>query len=375
MTLVFAPVGRRLTDEHNIPVTCLALKRGDVMPVSIRVEGASPTASVGLYAKPANDYSILPMIAVVASGNPVSLTPQTNTERINTALGIGTDHELSHLDMMCEIVYSEAGKQVATATLNLILHNNVARPGLPDAPLQDDPYSVAVPIATTTTAGIVMPDNTSITITPQGKISASAQSTPIATTTTAGKVKPDGDTIKVGADGNIETNSIRSIAGYERCKVELGTGLSASVVGAELIRLDVAAGSDAPGVQGYFVRKSDNVFESDVSLQEGIYLIDLCMINDVNNRSVELLYNETLISDNFIAGAWNSIKGNSGNIANNAWWITTRYEGGNSIVYIRACIHACESASGKIAVRTTKNSSSCLIQGLRGTYKRLGGMI
>lgn len=61
-----------------------------------------------------------------------------------------------------------------------------------------------VDIATTTTAGIVKPDGTTITIDLDGTIHGADQSE-IATTETAGVVKPDGTTIGVEADGTIKS--------------------------------------------------------------------------------------------------------------------------------------------------------------------------
>lgn len=59
-----------------------------------------------------------------------------------------------------------------------------------------------VPIATTSVAGKVKPDGSTITVNSSGTIS-SVDQTPIATTSTAGKVKPDGTTITINSSGVI----------------------------------------------------------------------------------------------------------------------------------------------------------------------------
>lgn len=57
-------------------------------------------------------------------------------------------------------------------------------------------------VATTTVAGVVKPDGTTITVTSDGTVTAKA-TTPIATTSKVGTVKPDGETITVATDGTI----------------------------------------------------------------------------------------------------------------------------------------------------------------------------
>ena len=63
-----------------------------------------------------------------------------------------------------------------------------------------------IPFATTTLAGVVKPDGTSITVDNDGTIHGTEQ-TPIATSSVAGKVKPDGTTISVDDDGVISTDA------------------------------------------------------------------------------------------------------------------------------------------------------------------------
>lgn len=63
--------------------------------------------------------------------------------------------------------------------------------------------AAGVGIATTTTAGIVRPDGSSITVDPDGTIHASGGSANIASTSKVGVVKPDGATIDVKPDGTI----------------------------------------------------------------------------------------------------------------------------------------------------------------------------
>lgn len=65
----------------------------------------------------------------------------------------------------------------------------------------------ATPIATTSVAGKVIPDGTTITVDNDGTIHGTA-TVPIATTSVAGKVKPDGDSITVDANGGIAANCI-----------------------------------------------------------------------------------------------------------------------------------------------------------------------
>ena len=76
----------------------------------------------------------------------------------------------------------------------------------------------STPIATTSVAGKVIPDGTTITVDSSGTIS-SVDQTPIATTSVAGKVKPDGTSITVDANGVISATqqyiavSVGSISG------------------------------------------------------------------------------------------------------------------------------------------------------------------
>ena len=63
----------------------------------------------------------------------------------------------------------------------------------------------STPIATTSVAGKVIPDGTTITVDLSGTIS-SVDQTPIATTSVAGKVKPDGTSITVDANGVISAD-------------------------------------------------------------------------------------------------------------------------------------------------------------------------
>lgn len=64
--------------------------------------------------------------------------------------------------------------------------------------------SNAVPsTATSTTLGVVKPDNDSITIDSNGVLTATAQMPGVATTTNVGVVKPDGNTITVDSNGTL----------------------------------------------------------------------------------------------------------------------------------------------------------------------------
>ena len=63
--------------------------------------------------------------------------------------------------------------------------------------------SVSVPTATTTVAGIVKPDGTSILVKADGTISAKLPDPTVAAGGTLGVVKPDGTTITIKADGTI----------------------------------------------------------------------------------------------------------------------------------------------------------------------------
>ena len=63
--------------------------------------------------------------------------------------------------------------------------------------------SVSVPTATTTVAGIVKPDGTSILVKADGTISAKLPDPTVAAVGTLGVVKPDGTTITIKADGTI----------------------------------------------------------------------------------------------------------------------------------------------------------------------------
>lgn len=73
----------------------------------------------------------------------------------------------------------------------------------------EDLTSAFVPIsgiATSSTAGIVKPDNSTITVNASGVISANIPTVPIATDSIPGIVKPDGSTITIDASGMIKTN-------------------------------------------------------------------------------------------------------------------------------------------------------------------------
>ena len=63
--------------------------------------------------------------------------------------------------------------------------------------------SVSVPTATTTVAGIVKPDGTSILVKADGTISAKLPDPTVAAVGTLGVVKPDGTTITIKSDGTI----------------------------------------------------------------------------------------------------------------------------------------------------------------------------
>lgn len=63
--------------------------------------------------------------------------------------------------------------------------------------------SVSVPTATTTVAGIVKPDGTSILVKADGTISAKIPDPTVAKVGTLGVVKPDGTTVTIKADGTI----------------------------------------------------------------------------------------------------------------------------------------------------------------------------
>lgn len=101
---------------------------------------------------------------------------------------------------------------VAYTRLDAVVNNNIlyiAKIDVPSGtPLTDTTYwfqsinGAAVPIATTTTAGKVKPDGTTITIDADGTIHGSAN-VDIATTSKAGIVKPDGTTITIQNDGTI----------------------------------------------------------------------------------------------------------------------------------------------------------------------------
>ena len=68
----------------------------------------------------------------------------------------------------------------------------------------DSGFIDSVPIATTSSAGAVKPDGTTITVDQDGTIhGASDYELPVATTSSIGGVKPDGTTISVGRDGTI----------------------------------------------------------------------------------------------------------------------------------------------------------------------------
>lgn len=340
------------------------------MPISIRVVGASPSARIGLYAKPVGDYSMLPMVAVEATGSTVSLTPQTNTERINAALGIGTDHELDHLDMMCEIVYSEAGKQVATATLSLVLHNNVARPGLPDDQLQDDPYQTGdIPIATTEVAGKVKPDGSTITIDQTGTLTAAKQSIPLATAATAGIVRPDGNTIKIDAGGSISTSAIRSIAGYRQCEVTLGASLNATVTAAEQIRLDVVGlGASDKSREGLFMI-IQGIVET-IELEQGTYEVDIIIDckSCKSETTCSIKYRDIDIPPYHILGYTHTAQGGMDSFAHQPIPLTINTMTDSKYVTIHAVVDAQNVNIGRLSIALATSEAKII----EARYRRVG---
>ncbi len=71
-------------------------------------------------------------------------------------------------------------------------------------------------VATTTNVGVVKPDGTTITVDGNGTLTATAQIPGVATTSTVGVVKPDGSTITVDGDGTltwVSKNFVRSVNG------------------------------------------------------------------------------------------------------------------------------------------------------------------
>ena len=74
--------------------------------------------------------------------------------------------------------------------------------------------SASAATATSTTLGVVKPDNDTITIDSNGVLTATAQMPGVATTTNVGVVKPDGTTITVDGDGTLTCggkNLVRSV--------------------------------------------------------------------------------------------------------------------------------------------------------------------
>lgn len=85
----------------------------------------------------------------------------------------------------------------------------------------------SVPIATTSTAGIVKPDGTTVTVDNDGTIH-SAQA--IATTAAAGAVKPDGSTITVDNDGTIHAADTKILTNGSHAWKGVGAAISTSIV-------------------------------------------------------------------------------------------------------------------------------------------------
>lgn len=87
-------------------------------------------------------------------------------------------------------------------------------------------------IATSTTAGVVKPDNDSIVVDSNGIIRATAQVPDIATTTKTGIVKPDGTTITIDAAGTLKaTAQMPGVATNSSVGVSKPDGISITVDG------------------------------------------------------------------------------------------------------------------------------------------------
>lgn len=144
---------------------------------------------------------------------------------------------------------------VAYTRLDAVVNNNIlyiAKIDVPSGtPLTDTTYwfqsinGGEVPIATTTTAGKVKPDGTTITIDADGTIHGSANVN-IATTTAPGIVKPDGTTITVDPDGTIRGSANVDIATASKAGIVKPDGTTITVANDGTIAvngpLDIADG-------------------------------------------------------------------------------------------------------------------------------------
>ena len=99
-----------------------------------------------------------------------------------------------------------------------------------DGVLSVDPETIDLPVATTSDAGVVIADGTTITVDSDGTLhGANTYTLPPATTSTLGGVIPDGSTITVDSDGTIHGSSsytLPTMSAIVKGGAKLGGGLS-----------------------------------------------------------------------------------------------------------------------------------------------------
>jgi len=114
-----------------------------------------------------------------------------------------------------------ASKPTYTASEVGALPSTTTIPSRTSQLANDSGFITGVPTATSSTAGKVKPDGTTITVDADGTIHGTAQyELPTATESAIGGVKPDGTTITVDADGTIHGSA----------QVDVATGDSAGIV-------------------------------------------------------------------------------------------------------------------------------------------------
>ena len=92
-------------------------------------------------------------------------------------------------------------------------------------------------VATTTNVGVVKPDGTTITVDGDGTLTATAQMPGVATNTTVGVVKPDNDTIKIDSNGTISAPKLEDPIAGDGIEIDTTSGvkIAAKVDGSSVV--------------------------------------------------------------------------------------------------------------------------------------------
>lgn len=92
-------------------------------------------------------------------------------------------------------------------------------------------------VATTTNVGVVKPDGNTITVDGNGTLTATAQMPGVATNATVGLVKPDNDTIKIDSNGTISASKLEDPIAGDGIEIDTTSGIeiAAKVDGSSIV--------------------------------------------------------------------------------------------------------------------------------------------